>query len=358
MPSDTPNLRIIMAIRRFPGSNSEAAYQALKRQGHSMLPVDEADFFPLAWKRFGLKAVRKALQPWLIEELHRDIVERARLYRPHLFLAIKGAFIPARTLQRLGEMGIVRINWYPDVSFTVHSRYLPHSLPLYDWVFTTKTFGIKDMREKLGITNTSLLLHGYDPEIHRPQDLSEEERHRYGCDASFIGTWSPKKQRYLEQVVENLPELKLRVWGNQWENALPGPLEEAIEGTEIIGREYAKAIRASKINIAILSERRAGASSGDLITSRTFHIPASGGFMLHERTEEVLEVYEEGEEIACFDSPEELVQKIRGLVDADQKREEMTRRGRESCVPAHSLDERVKAVIEKYRELGVGRGTE
>jgi hypothetical protein len=351
MKPDNGNLRIIMAIRRFPGSNSEAAYQALKRQGHSMLPVDEADFFPLAWKRTGLKAVRKLLQPWLIEELHRDIVERARLYRPHLFLAIKGAFIPARTLRALGEMGIARINWYPDVSFTVHSKYLPKSLPLYDWVFTTKTFGIEDMRERLGITNTSVLLHGYDPEIHRPQDLSDEEVERYGCDASFIGTWSRKKQEFLEHVVEALPGLKLRIWGNQWENALPGPLEDAIEGTEIIGREYAKAIRASKINIAILSEQRQGASSGDLITSRTFHIPASGGFMLHERTEEVLGVYEEGQEIACFNSPEELVEKIRGLVDADEEREEMARRGRHRCVPAHSLNERVKVLIEKYREL-------
>ena len=36
---------------------------------------------------------------------------------------------------------------------------------------------------------------------------------------------------------------------------------------EVLGAEYAKAIRLSKINLGILSEVRKGASSGDLITA-------------------------------------------------------------------------------------------
>ena len=40
-----------------------------------------------------------------------------------------------------------------------------------------------------------------------------------------------------------------------------------------------------------------GSSEGDRTTTRTFEIPASGGFMLHERNEEVLSLYREGSEI-------------------------------------------------------------
>ena len=43
---------------------------------------------------------------------------------------------------------------------------------------------------------------------------------------------------------------------------------------------------------------------------RTFEIPASGGFMLQERSNEVLEFFEEGKEIECFSSVKELKDKI------------------------------------------------
>src|SRR6185437_17120834 len=76
------------------------------------------------------------------------------------------------------------------------------------------------------------------------------------------------------------------------------------------GEEYVHAITASSINLGILAESRIGASSGDNITSRTFHIPASGGFMLHERTDELLELFTEDVSVAFYDGPQELIAKV------------------------------------------------
>lgn len=341
----------MMVTARWPGSNAEALYQALKRDGHSLWPVQEGLHFPERWQSLPLKIIRRAFQPLMTRDLHNSILGRAAYFRPHLFLAFKGTFVQPATLRELSRHGAKKINWYPDVSFTVHSRYLPRALPLYDWVFTAKTFGLNDMKKTLGVENASLLLHGYDPEVHAPQELTQEDNAQYGSDASFIGTWSPKKQQYLEEVISQMPDLDLKIWGNQWEKALPGALGGAIQGHEIAGREYAKAITASKINIAILSEKRAGASSGDHVTSRTFHIPASGGFMLHERTHELLELYDEGREIGCFESPEELARQIKTLLDDEEKRLAIARRGRGRCVPAHSMDARAQVILDKYGEM-------
>ena len=60
---------------------------------------------------------------------------------------------------------------------------------------------------------------------------------------------------------------------------------------------------------------RKGASSGDLITARTFHIPACGGFMLHERTAEVREFFDEGRECAMFEGAAEMVAKVGYYLD-------------------------------------------
>ena len=94
----------------------------------------------------------------------------------------------------------------------------------------------------------------------------------------------------------------------QWERA-GARLARWVEAREVLGAEYAKAIRLSKVNLGILSEVRKGASSGDLITARTFHIPACGGFMLHERTAEVAQFFTEGAECGMFAGAEEMIDK-------------------------------------------------
>ena len=44
---------------------------------------------------------------------------------------------------------------------------------------------------------------------------------------------------------------------------------------------------------------------------RTFEIPASKGFMLHEKSEEVMDFFEEGKEAEYFSSPEEVLDKLK-----------------------------------------------
>jgi spore maturation protein CgeB len=214
--------------------------------------------------------------------------------------------------------------------------------------FTTKTFGLRDMREQLGVTRAGLLPHAYDPDLHRPVELTSEDRDRYGCDVSFIGTWSPKKETVLATLCERRPSLRVRAWGEQWQRATSRALSRAIAGHEVVGEEYARAIRASTINLAVLSERRAGASDGDQITSRTFHIPACGAFMLHERTAELLGLFREDESVACYDGVEELVAQVdRYLADAT-RRTAVAARGHEVVTAAHSWDVRIRAILDHH----------
>ena len=60
---------------------------------------------------------------------------------------------------------------------------------------------------------------------------------------------------------------------------------------------------------------------------RSFEILACGGFILHERTPELLEHYEEGREIACFGSIEELTDKITHYLTHAEERQAMASAG-------------------------------
>jgi len=182
-------------------------------------------------------------------------------------------------------------------------------------------------------------------------ELDDVDHARYDCDVSFIGTWSPKKQRLLEHVQRELPEIRLRIWGSQWEKAR-GSLGSRIEGRHVLGIEYAKSLISSKINLAILSEVRTGASAGDQITARTFQIPATGAFMLHERTDEFGDYFREGIECACFETPEDLTTAIAYFLEHPRQRQEIAQAGYRRCLQSgYAVDDRAGVVLTKLAEI-------
>ena len=117
------------------------------------------------------------------------------------------------TILSLKELGIPIFLVYPDVSMYGHGRYIPQCIPLYDWIFTTKSFGIGDLYHQFSIKNSEFLPHGFDSSIHRIIMVDNEILPQFGCDVSFIGTWSPKKEYYMTALRRYLPQVKLRIWG-------------------------------------------------------------------------------------------------------------------------------------------------
>ncbi len=343
-------LRILFIGPEFYGSISGALACAFRRLGHVVKIVDPERYVSSAYKMPITRILRRLFRHIYVSELGKEIVNQAEHLRPHFTLVCKGVHVTPWVLRELKRKGVYLINFYPDVSFMCHGSLIPQSLPLYDHVFTTKLFGIQDMKKRLNIGNSEFIPHGFDPDLHQPMKVSCGDMERLGADASFIGTWSPKKTAYLTELAGTLPDIRLRVWGNQWEKADSPPLKPNIMGVAVVGDTYPLAIQCSKINIAILSEVREGASSGDQVTTRTFEIPACGGFMLHERTEELLDYFIEGEEVACFSSLEEMVEKIRYYLAHDEERERLRLAGHRRCIAENSLDRRAMRIVEHYCE--------
>jgi spore maturation protein CgeB len=338
--------RALVVCDQWLGSNGYAGMKALRRAGWSVQVVPEWNFIPLRWQSAIGRAVARALRPLGVREFNAELLRQAEQIEPELILVFKGSFVRPETLRALSARGIASYCFFPDVSFRVHGKLLPRALPAYDWIFTTKSFGLRDMREQLGVERASLLLHAFDPDLHRPVTLSAADRSRYECDASFIGTWSPKKERLLTALAQSRPALRIRVWGDQWDRVPKGSaLQPALGGHALIGDDYARAVCASTINLGILSEQRAGASEGDQITSRTFHIPACGAFMLHERSAEVASLLRENEEIGMFSTPEELIASVDRWLAPGSGREGAARRAHDRVWTQHSWDHRIQVIL-------------
>lgn len=345
---DSRILRILFVGPQSVGSNSLSLANAFRKLGHFVQAVDE-DYYEIRLGKniFG-RCLNRLTRPMRSRALGEQVLLQSKILKPDLLVVFKGFLMAPSYLRELKRQGVYLINFYPDVSMIGHSVLIPKCLPLYDHIFTTKSFGIRDMKNRVQIKSIEYLPHGFDPDLEYPHRISHEIKNNLGSDVSFIGTWSTKKATYLECVAKSLPDIQLRIWGAQWEKAQSPLLKSKIVGHEVFGDFYSMAIQCSKISIAILSEIRPGASSGDLTTSRTFEIPAIGGFMLHERTDELLKYYKEGKEVACFSSPSELAEKCNYYLNHEQERNKMKEAGTQRCLKENSIVVRAEKIIEHF----------
>jgi len=344
-------LSILFVGQQWLGSNSRGLAQGFRANGHLVDIVDEAAYTPRATSRY-TKAIRKLGRRAFESDLNAEVLQRDRILAPDLIVVFKGQGLRRETLEELRNRRRKIFLFFPDVSLFVHGGNIPRAIGLYHHIFTTKSFGLRDLRERFGVTAAEFLPHGFDPDVHRPVTIPTTLRDQIGADASFVGTWSPKKERYLATVARSINgRARLAVWGAQWHRCESAALRPHLRHVGLLGDLYAACILASTINISILSEVRFGASAGDAITSRTFHIPATGGFMLHERTPELGDYFTENRDTACFGCPEELASKVLYYLEHPQEREQIRLQGHVRCTREHSLTQRAEVMLRRYKAL-------
>lgn len=347
-------ISILFLGQQWLGSDARGLASAFRALGNVTDIVDENTYVPKV-NSFQAKLWRKLGRKSFEREYNAEILTRDDLLNPHLVVVFKGESVWRETLQELKRRGRIVYLFFPDVSLFVHGKNIPQCVPLYDEIFTTKSFGPADLKEHFGVINSHVIAHGFDPELHKPIPVIESLWPRIECDISFIGTWSLKKETILSALVAANVTNKIFIWGAQWERCKSPGLFPYIRYRGVLGDMYVACISASRINLAILSEARPGASSGDQVTSRTFQIPASGGFMLHERTQELLQYYHEPTEVACFGSQEELIEKAGYYLTNECERKNVQQRGYVRCLREHGLIQRARTMLTVYEERKAAR---
>ena len=348
-------LRIVMTGESWHGSDCTGLARGFREAGHAVELIGMDQFFPAVDRSLRARVVRRAMGPFYQRQFNRHVRQSIRLRRPDFVLVFKGTAVAPRTLADVTRRGLWLCNFWPDVSTVGHWRVDPRIFRLFDHVFTTKSFGIADMGATHGVTNASFLPHGFDPQVHRPMapgaGVSEAP------PVSFVGRWSPHKEAYLTRLAAAIGPERLTIWGDAWEGVRSAVLRRAVRGAPAFGDFYALVIAESRINLGLLSEVAPGASSGDQTTSRTFHIPASGGFMLHQRTAELGAYFEEGREVACFGSPEELVEKVEYYLRNEPERLRIAEAGHRRCLRENRWSQRARVIVDKFlaERLRAGR---
>ncbi len=337
------SIRVLFLGENWYGSCARACCYALRRLGCDVTDIDAQTIVP-QWRQRSSRAIARLLRPRIIREYNQVILDSASQLRPDILLAFKGTAVTPTTLRTLRSSGITLYNYFPDTIPSEQGGLLAEAIHEYDCVFYTKKFWDAKPPDGLGKRPLVFLPHGYDPEVHRPLELDPRDISDLTHDVTVVASHTAYKEQLLRELVRLMPNLDLHIYGDRWVDPLRAPeLRRHIRGMAVTGSTYAKTLQAARINMAITSWT--GRIEVDETTTRTFEIPACGGFMLHERTTELLELYDEGREVACFGSVEELASKIDYYLAHPEERNAIARAGHARCVPAYSYDQRMKHIL-------------
>jgi spore maturation protein CgeB len=281
--------------------------------------------------------------------MNSAFIETAERIRPDVVLFLKGETIYASAIRHIKRtIQPVLVQWYPDGPFNTAVRNATPdsiaSIPLFDIYYIYAHSLMQPLRDA-GATRVEYLPFCYDPAMLKmPEKVSEADSEKYSTDVVFAGTWEPMRQWWLEKITE----FDLSVWGNMWEKVpKDNPLLGRWKGNAVYGDEISKLFAVSKIHLNFLREQ-----NKDSNNVRSFEIPGFGGFLLTQRSkEQAEELYTEGKEIACFDSVDELKEKIRYYLDHEDERLAIMRAGHERAEREHQAIHRLKQIINDINAL-------
>lgn len=260
-----------------------------------------------------------------------------------LWVAKSLALRPDTLLHARRVLPGVRIVFHSeDDMFARHNQSLwfRQCLPLYDVVFTHKSYNA-DPGElpALGARRVVMVDKCFSRGAHRPVAVTAADREAFGGTVGFVGTFERERAETMLALAES--GIAVRVWGTHWEGWRSRHPLLRVEGRGLSTSEYVRAICSTDVNLGFLRRQ-----NRDRQTGRSVEIPACGAFMLAERTDEHLRLFEEGREAEFFESVEECADKIAHYREHEDERRAVAAAGRERCLSdGYSFHDRLERML-------------
>jgi spore maturation protein CgeB len=327
-------MRILFAGPGFRWSTTEARRRALIALGHHVDAIDVQTFVDPS-SRLLPKIMRHLNIGRGVADYNDALVAKALAIRPNLIWLDQPVQVWRRTVLKLQSVGAVVVN--RNSEYIGHRsywfRHLVRAASLYDAHIVTNRL-TADLLRRRGAKRIILAQFAYDPSLHRPVTLTPSEEAEYDTDAVFVGHWEPRTEGRVVHLRRS--GIRVSVHGPNWHRAVR--LGDRRRMAPLFGEPYVKALRGAKICLGFLSRW-----NHNQATPRTFEIPASGSFLLGDRTALQLSYFEEGREAEFFASDEEMVMKCRYYLQHEEERKTVAYAGYMRCLAsAHSNEDEMR----------------
>jgi hypothetical protein len=331
--------RILYVGQVFKGSTALARANALRACGHAVTTVEG---FP---SESGLRRVlARGRRRWGLGPAHpvnREILRLLQGQVPDVLWLDKALNVAPTTLRNARAGGVRIIHYTPDdcrIGPNVSSDMLT-GLAECDLFVTSKINNVEWLKAR-GVRSVVWSYQGFDADDHQPPpedayDPTLSDR------VVFVGAWEPARAATIASLLRSGLPVTVHSGWRQWSQLGRWPNFTFRYG-DVFGVRYASAHASAAVSLGFLRK-----AAQDKHTTRTFEIPACGGVMLAERTEEQTRVFREGVEAEFFSSDAECISKCRLLMADPARREAIRRAGRRRCLEdGYSWTDRCRSMLE------------
>jgi spore maturation protein CgeB len=341
-------MRILVVGESHPWSSEIGYARELRRVGCEVEiwnnKVSRRLFFKRDWWK--LDPVARGLYDFVASIF---FIKKSTTSRPDIIFMPKVENIHSRAIQITKAKTHARVfTWYPDHPFKANmtSMNILRNLPNYDLFYIWGNFLIESI-QSAGAPDVRYLPFAFDPETHQSKiEPSNEDLKRFGCEVCFIGAWDKERERDLEP----LSSFDLAIWGPGWLENLDrsSPLRKFVRGAGVYNENLVKAYKSSKI---VFNHLRL--HNGSAHNVRSMEIAGiGGGVQVVRRTQELAcELFKEDEHLVCFDSVEELKQKIQFLLSNPIISKRISESARKKVFSDHLLEYRIKTILSDLNGL-------
>lgn len=343
-------------------------YDALLHMGHDILYFD----FVGLMQRHG--------REWM----NRRLLEVTKAKRPDLMFTVlfTDELDPKAVREVSNNTDTVTLNWFCDDHWRF-DEYSRRWAPCFNWVVTTAETALPEY-QGMGYRNVIKSQWACNHFLYRKLDLPRE------YDVTFVG--QPHGNR--REIIQALRDagISVRVWGHGWESgrltqdemirvfnqsrinlslsnaSVPVPAYEA-RAKGVARRRLLGSLEVAPFSSLLKSMGRRWRSGkgghfhaekkifdrfnaraeqySDQIKGRNFEIPGCGGFLLTGRAENLEDYYQVGKEVVCYDTVEDLIDKIRYYLCHEGERETIAQSGYQRTLREHTYPQRFTEIFQR-----------
>ena len=296
---------------------------AFVRLGYDVTTVDPRTLLPTSpW----IDRIEWHVGPALLGAVvERRLEDRLGQKRFDLAFVDSGSLVTRRAVRALRRRAGHVVNFNHDDPYgrrdwTRFSAYRK-AVPEYDLVVVVRQPNV-DEANRLGARQVLLHPRVADEVAHVPRPLTSAIERQWRSDVAFVGSWMPERGPFMVDLIRR--GIPLALFGPGWNKAAEwAQLAPYHRASYLDGDAYAYAVQCAKISLGLLSK-----GNRDLHTTRTMEIPALGGLLCAERTEEHVAFYRDGDEALFWSDSAECASVCQALLADDPRRERIAANGR------------------------------
>lgn len=291
------------------------------------------------------------LKRWDKNRLNNRLIKLIDRFRPDIFLGNWGGSYYSETITDIKKrFNVITINWlidFPGEPGALEAAI--EAVPSYDYFFAQSTDAL-EVHAEHGNKGGMWLNAACDPEIHKPQELTEEEKEKYSCDVCFVGSMYPERV----DLFETLMDFDLGIWGPGWENLdIGSPLRKHIKGSAVTPDIWTKIYNASKIVVNYMGNYGENIKEENVYQAspRVFETLACGSFQVVDAKKDVLALFQSGEHLVCFNKIHEVKDLVKYYLNHPQERSKIAQKGHREVLEKHTYVHRIKELLKAVGKL-------